>query len=119
MQAPLTRLLCIDMEVLYWKHVKEQLETLRKLQRREASPGPWPPNPQPRAVGGGSGSHLSAQAATPWLPEAEEGLWPVEEDRLEELEEAGGCSQVVGGGGSGQAACSPASCPFHPPPPNR
>nr|CAI9693622.1 unnamed protein product [Rangifer tarandus platyrhynchus] len=27
-----------DMEVLYWKHVKEQLETLRKMQRREASP---------------------------------------------------------------------------------
>uniref|UniRef100_A0A286XQP4 Condensin-2 complex subunit H2 n=1 Tax=Cavia porcellus TaxID=10141 RepID=A0A286XQP4_CAVPO len=26
-----------DMEVLYWKHVSEQLETLRKLQRREAS----------------------------------------------------------------------------------
>uniref|UniRef100_A0A8C9LNL8 Condensin-2 complex subunit H2 n=1 Tax=Piliocolobus tephrosceles TaxID=591936 RepID=A0A8C9LNL8_9PRIM len=25
-----------DMEVLYWTHVKEQLETLRKLQRREA-----------------------------------------------------------------------------------
>ncbi|EPY89751.1 condensin-2 complex subunit H2 [Camelus ferus] len=26
-----------DMEDLYWRHVKEQLETLRKLQRREAS----------------------------------------------------------------------------------
>lgn len=37
--APLTRALCVDMEVLYWKHVKEQLETLRRLQRREASSG--------------------------------------------------------------------------------
>uniref|UniRef100_A0A8C6WBN4 Condensin-2 complex subunit H2 n=1 Tax=Nannospalax galili TaxID=1026970 RepID=A0A8C6WBN4_NANGA len=26
-----------DMEVLYWKHVNEQLETLRKLQRREVA----------------------------------------------------------------------------------
>lgn len=33
------RLVCADMEVLYWKHVKEQLETLRKMQRREASTG--------------------------------------------------------------------------------
>lgn len=33
------RLVCTDMEVLYWKHVKEQLETLRKMQRREASTG--------------------------------------------------------------------------------
>ncbi|KAB0349838.1 hypothetical protein FD754_014695, partial [Muntiacus muntjak] len=47
-----------DMEVLYWKHVKEQLETLRKMQRREA--------------------------AERWLPRAEQGLWPVEEDRLED-----------------------------------
>ncbi|XP_054575658.1 condensin-2 complex subunit H2 isoform X3 [Eptesicus fuscus] len=53
-----------DMEVLYWKHVREQLETLRKLQRREATKR--------------------------WLPRAEEGLWPVEEDRLEDsLEELG------------------------------
>ncbi|XP_036167167.1 condensin-2 complex subunit H2 isoform X4 [Myotis myotis] len=53
-----------DMEVLYWKHVREQLETLRKLQRREA--------------------------AKRWLPRAEEGLWPLEEDRLEDsLEELG------------------------------
>uniref|UniRef100_G1PGD3 Condensin-2 complex subunit H2 n=1 Tax=Myotis lucifugus TaxID=59463 RepID=G1PGD3_MYOLU len=53
-----------DMEVLYWKHVREQLETLRKLQRREA--------------------------AKRWLPRAEEELWPVEEDRLEDsLEELG------------------------------
>uniref|UniRef100_I3NHP9 Condensin-2 complex subunit H2 n=1 Tax=Ictidomys tridecemlineatus TaxID=43179 RepID=I3NHP9_ICTTR len=44
-----------DMEVLYWKHVKEQLETLRTLQRREAK-----------------------------------GLWPAEDDRLEEsLEDLG------------------------------
>ncbi|XP_058424007.1 condensin-2 complex subunit H2 isoform X3 [Diceros bicornis minor] len=46
-----------DMEVLYWQHVREQLETLRKLQRREAER---------------------------WLPRAEEGLWPEEEDRLED-----------------------------------
>nr|KAF6270594.1 non-SMC condensin II complex subunit H2 [Pipistrellus kuhlii] len=53
-----------DMEVLYWKHVREQLETLRKLQRREATKR--------------------------WLPRAEEELWPVEEDRLEDsLEELG------------------------------
>lgn len=51
------RSLCADMEVLYWKHVREQLETLRKLQRREV--------------------------AEPWLPRAEEGLWPAEEDHLE------------------------------------
>nr|XP_045007588.1 condensin-2 complex subunit H2 isoform X3 [Jaculus jaculus] len=54
-----------DMEVLYWKHVKEQLETLRKLQRREM--------------------------AERWLPTAKEDLWPSEEDRLEEsLEDLGG-----------------------------
>ncbi|KAF5928238.1 hypothetical protein HPG69_014843 [Diceros bicornis minor] len=47
-----------DMEVLYWQHVREQLETLRKLQRREK--------------------------AERWLPRAEEGLWPEEEDRLED-----------------------------------
>ncbi|XP_043737461.1 condensin-2 complex subunit H2 isoform X1 [Cervus elaphus] len=47
-----------DMEVLYWKHVKEQLETLRKMQRREA--------------------------AERWLPRPEQGLCPVEEDRLED-----------------------------------
>ncbi|KAM7115065.1 LOW QUALITY PROTEIN: condensin-2 complex subunit H2-like [Molossus nigricans] len=53
-----------DMEVLYGTHVKEQLETLRKLQRREV--------------------------AKRWLPRAEEGLWPVEEDRLEDsLQELG------------------------------
>ncbi|KAF6120562.1 non-SMC condensin II complex subunit H2 [Phyllostomus discolor] len=53
-----------DMEVLYWRHVKEQLETLQKLRRREV--------------------------AEQWLPRAEEGLWPAEEDRLEDsLEELG------------------------------
>ncbi|XP_037016082.2 condensin-2 complex subunit H2 isoform X6 [Artibeus jamaicensis] len=52
-----------DMEVLYWRHVREQLETLQKLRRREV--------------------------AEQWLPRAEEGLWPAEEDRLEDsLEEA-------------------------------
>lgn len=53
------------MEALYWKHVREQLETLRRLQRREM--------------------------AERWLPRAEEeGLWPVEEDRLEDsLEDLG------------------------------
>ncbi|XP_012656658.1 condensin-2 complex subunit H2 isoform X1 [Otolemur garnettii] len=53
-----------DMEALYWEHVREQLETLRKLQRRE----------------------MGKQ----WLPRVEEGLWPLEEDRLEEsLEDLG------------------------------
>ncbi|KAK1327657.1 hypothetical protein QTO34_012946 [Cnephaeus nilssonii] len=67
---PLTRLLCVDMEVLYWKHVREQLETLRKLQRREATKR--------------------------WLPRAEEGLWPVEEDRLEDsLEELGAADDFL------------------------
>ncbi|KAM6162870.1 condensin-2 complex subunit H2 isoform 2-T2 [Erethizon dorsatum] len=53
-----------DMEVLYWKHVSEQLETLRKLQRRET--------------------------AEQWLPRAEEGMWPAEDDHLEDsLEDLG------------------------------
>ncbi|XP_022374712.1 condensin-2 complex subunit H2 isoform X5 [Enhydra lutris kenyoni] len=52
-----------DMEVLYWKHVKEQLETLRKLQRREM--------------------------AARWLPRPEEGLWPVEDQLEESLEDLG------------------------------
>jgi len=77
-----------DMEVLYWKHVKEQLETLRKLQRREM--------------------------AERWLPRPEEGLWPVEdqlEDSLEDLGTAGGT--LLGWarvGGSACAASKPASC---------
>ncbi|KAM5289185.1 condensin-2 complex subunit H2 isoform 2-T2 [Ctenodactylus gundi] len=47
-----------DMEALYWKHVSEQLEALRKLRRREV--------------------------AEQWVPRAEEGMWPAEEDRLED-----------------------------------
>uniref|UniRef100_A0A8C6RPA8 Condensin-2 complex subunit H2 n=1 Tax=Nannospalax galili TaxID=1026970 RepID=A0A8C6RPA8_NANGA len=49
-----------DMEVLYWKHVNEQLETLRKLQRREV--------------------------AERWVPRAKEDLWPAEEDPDDFLE---------------------------------
>ncbi|XP_016042051.1 condensin-2 complex subunit H2 isoform X2 [Erinaceus europaeus] len=53
-----------DMEVLYWKHVREQLETLRKLQRREMAEEQW--------------------------PRAEEGLWPEEEDHQDDsLEDLG------------------------------
>lgn len=52
------------MEVLYWKHVKEQLETLQKLRRRKINER--------------------------WLPGAKQDLWPTEEDRLEEsLEDLG------------------------------
>jgi condensin-2 complex subunit H2 len=43
-----------DMEVLYWKHVKEQLETLQKLRRRKINKR--------------------------WLPGAKQDLWPTEED---------------------------------------
>ncbi|KAM4882032.1 condensin-2 complex subunit H2 isoform 2-T2 [Thomomys bottae] len=54
-----------DMEVLYWKHVNNQLETLRKLQRNEM--------------------------AERWLPRAEERLWPAEGEALEDsLEDLGG-----------------------------
>ncbi|MCV4803569.1 hypothetical protein OFC41_33620, partial [Escherichia coli] len=53
-----------DMEVLYWKHVKEQLETLQKLRRRKMTER--------------------------WLPGAKQDLWPAEEERLEEpLEDLG------------------------------
>lgn len=53
-----------DMEVLYWKHVKEQLETLQRLRRRKITER-WPPG-------------------------AKQDLWPREEDRLEEpLEDLG------------------------------
>lgn len=53
-----------DMEVLYWKHVKEQLDALRQLQRQEM--------------------------AERWLPRAEEALWPEEEDRQDDsLEDLG------------------------------
>lgn len=59
-----------DMEVLYWTHVKEQLETLRKLQRREV--------------------------AEQWLPRAEEGLWSAEEDHLEDsLEDLGAADDFL------------------------
>nr|XP_030711326.1 condensin-2 complex subunit H2 isoform X2 [Globicephala melas] len=59
-----------DMEVLYWRHVKEQLETLRKLQRREA--------------------------AERWLPRAQEEPWPAEEDRLEDsLEDLGAAGDFL------------------------
>ncbi|XP_066866634.1 condensin-2 complex subunit H2 isoform X7 [Kogia breviceps] len=59
-----------DMEVLYWKHVREQLETLRKLQRREA--------------------------AERWLPRAQEEPWPAEEDRLEDsLEDLGAAGDFL------------------------
>ncbi|XP_037369241.1 condensin-2 complex subunit H2 [Talpa occidentalis] len=68
-----------DMEVLYWKHVREQLETLRKLQRREV--------------------------AEQWLPRAEEGLWPVEEDRLEDpLEDLGVADDLLEPGASPESA---------------
>uniref|UniRef100_A0A8C9PF59 Condensin-2 complex subunit H2 n=1 Tax=Spermophilus dauricus TaxID=99837 RepID=A0A8C9PF59_SPEDA len=71
-----------DMEVLYWKHVKEQLETLRTLQRRE----------------------ITEQ----WLPRAEEGLWPAEDNRLEEsledLGATGGCLLALGWGSSVEPA---------------
>ncbi|XP_042638729.1 condensin-2 complex subunit H2 [Orycteropus afer afer] len=52
-----------DMEVLYWRHVREQLETLRKLQRREV--------------------------AEQWLPRAEEELWSEEEQLEDSLEHLG------------------------------
>lgn len=53
-----------DMEALYWKHVKEQLETLQKLRRRKMTER--------------------------WLPGAKQDLWPTEEERLEEpLEDLG------------------------------
>ncbi|KAM5335914.1 LOW QUALITY PROTEIN: condensin-2 complex subunit H2 [Glossophaga mutica] len=77
-----------DMEVLYWRHVREQLETLQKLRRREASTGQADPK-QPWGWETSVAS-LSAQVAERWLPRAEEGLWPSEEDRLEDsLEELG------------------------------
>lgn len=62
-----------DMEVLYWRHVKEQLETLRRLQRREM--------------------------AERWLPRAEEELWPAEDDRLEgSLEDLGAADDLEADG---------------------
>lgn len=96
-QAPPTRSLCADMEVLYWQHVREQLETLQKLKRREVS--------ALGLVGRGLGAvpltdAVLGQMAKQWLPEAEdeEEVWPAEEERLEgsleDLGAAGGCSQV-------------------------
>ncbi|XP_015980811.1 condensin-2 complex subunit H2 isoform X2 [Rousettus aegyptiacus] len=58
-----------DMEVLYWTHVREQLEALRKLQRR--------------------------QVAEPWLPRAEEGLWPVEDHLEDSLEDLGAADDLL------------------------
>nr|KAF6496618.1 non-SMC condensin II complex subunit H2 [Rousettus aegyptiacus] len=57
------------MEVLYWTHVREQLEALRKLQRR--------------------------QVAEPWLPRAEEGLWPVEDHLEDSLEDLGAADDLL------------------------
>ncbi|XP_006888076.1 PREDICTED: condensin-2 complex subunit H2 [Elephantulus edwardii] len=47
-----------DMEALYWRHVKEQLEALRTLQRRKVG--------------------------QQWLPQTKEGLWPEEEQQVED-----------------------------------
>lgn len=59
-----------DMEVLYWKHVREQLETLRKLERQEM--------------------------AKQWLPRAEEGMWPAQDDHLENsLEDLGAADDFL------------------------
>ncbi|XP_061060333.1 condensin-2 complex subunit H2 isoform X2 [Eubalaena glacialis] len=59
-----------DMEALYWRHVREQLESLRKLQRREA--------------------------AERWRPRAQEEPWPAEEDRLEDsLEDLGAAGDFL------------------------
>ncbi|XP_023590404.1 condensin-2 complex subunit H2 isoform X1 [Trichechus manatus latirostris] len=59
-----------DMEALYWRHVKEQLEALRRLRRGE----------------------MGEQ----WLPRAEEGLWPEEEERLEDsLEHLGAADDFL------------------------
>ncbi|XP_045869698.1 condensin-2 complex subunit H2 isoform X3 [Meles meles] len=58
-----------DMEVLYWKHVKEQLETLRKLQRREMTER--------------------------WLPRPEEGLWPMEDQLEDSLEDLGAADDFL------------------------
>uniref|UniRef100_A0A6I8NU63 Condensin-2 complex subunit H2 n=1 Tax=Ornithorhynchus anatinus TaxID=9258 RepID=A0A6I8NU63_ORNAN len=55
-----------DMEVLYWQHVKERLEVLRKLQRRG---------------GEGSGKKLAEQ----WLQQTQAEMCPPEEDRAEDF----------------------------------
>ncbi|KAK2121954.1 Condensin-2 complex subunit H2 [Saguinus oedipus] len=84
-EGALRRPLSADMEVLYWTHVKEQLETLRKLQRREASPNCSAVIYDPVVALMGDDS-----VAERWLPRAEEELWPAEEDHLEDsLEDLG------------------------------
>lgn len=45
-----------------------------------------------------------AQVAEPWLPRAEEGLWP-QEDRLEDSLEAAGVGAFCRGWGWGLRAC--------------
>uniref|UniRef100_A0A6I8NB78 Condensin-2 complex subunit H2 n=1 Tax=Ornithorhynchus anatinus TaxID=9258 RepID=A0A6I8NB78_ORNAN len=55
------------MEVLYWQHVKERLEVLRKLQRR-----------------GGEGSGKK-QLAEQWLQQTQAEMCPPEEDRAEDF----------------------------------
>ncbi|CAO2601254.1 Condensin-2 complex subunit H2 [Lemmus lemmus] len=60
MGKPLIRSLSADMEVLYWKHVREQLESLQKLRRQKMTES--------------------------WLPGAKEDLWPVEEEPDDFLE---------------------------------
>lgn len=59
-------------------------------------------------------SALSAQTAERWLPRAEEeGLWPVEEDRLEDsLEDLGVAGgHLLGGPGRGSAPAASADLP--------
>lgn len=83
-----------DMEVLYWQHVREQLETLQKLKRREVS--------ALGLVGRGLGAvpltdPVLGQMAKQWLPEAEdeEEVWPAEEERLEgSLEDLGAADDL-------------------------
>lgn len=41
---------------------------------------------------------LSAQVAEPWLPRAEEGLWPVEDHLEDSLEDLGAAGVACGGG---------------------
>ncbi|XP_060021621.1 condensin-2 complex subunit H2 isoform X10 [Lagenorhynchus albirostris] len=86
-----------DMEVLYWRHVRGQLDTLRKLQRREASTGH---RLDPAGPLGGRrqcpSDALFAQAAERWLPRAQEEPWPAEEDRLEDsLEDLGAAGDFL------------------------
>lgn len=52
---------------------------------------------------------LSAQAAERWLPRAEQGLWPVEEDRLEDSVEDLGAAGGASGGRPGQGSAPTAA----------